>query len=172
MGPEKLNVFRFSDYGMKSYGNGLVANPKSMAEHPDAMKAFVKASTRGWIEVMADLQAGAVAVKAREPLADQTLEFERLKLIVDGSMRTPRYARATAGAPPPRRACRPLSTRRSASLRDETRPDRGGHLDRPVPAGPGGPQAQGVSPGGHPAIHPPLPRSTRPRAPRAAGHAP
>ena len=50
MGPEKLSVFRFSDYGMKSYGNGLVANPKSMAEHPDAMRAFVKASTRGWIE--------------------------------------------------------------------------------------------------------------------------
>jgi NitT/TauT family transport system substrate-binding protein len=98
MGPEKLSVFRFSDYGMKSYGNGLVANPKSMAEHPDAMKAFVKASTRGWIEAMADPQAGAAAVKAREPLADQTLEFERLKLIVDGSMRTPDTLRDGWGA--------------------------------------------------------------------------
>ncbi|WP_180862887.1 ABC transporter substrate-binding protein [Cupriavidus pauculus] len=98
MGPEKLTVFRFSDYGMKSYGNGLVANRKSMAEQPEAMKAFVKASTRGWIEAMADPKAGAAAVKAREPLAEQALEFERLKLIVDGAMRTPDTLRDGWGA--------------------------------------------------------------------------
>ncbi len=88
MGPEQLTVFRFSDYGLKSYGNGLVANPKSMREAPDAMKAFVKASTRGWIDVIADPKAGASAVKTREPLANEELEFERLKLIVDGTMKT------------------------------------------------------------------------------------
>jgi NitT/TauT family transport system substrate-binding protein len=88
MGPEQLTVFRFSDHGMKSYGNGLVANPKVMAEGPDVLKAFVKASTRGWIECIADPKAGAAAVKAREPLANETLEFERLKLIVDGTMKT------------------------------------------------------------------------------------
>jgi NitT/TauT family transport system substrate-binding protein len=89
MGPEQLTVFRFSDYGMKSYGNGLVANPKSMAEAPAAMAAFVKASTRGWIDCIADPRAGAAAIKAREPLANEDLEFERLKLIVDGTMKTP-----------------------------------------------------------------------------------
>jgi len=81
-------VFRFSDLGMKSYGNGLVANPKSLQERPDAMKAFVKATTRGWIEVMADPRAGAAAIKTREPLANEELEYERLKLIVDGTMKT------------------------------------------------------------------------------------
>jgi len=88
MGPEQLTVFRFSDHGMRSYGNGLVANPKTMAESPEAMKAFVKATTRGWIECIADPRSGAAAVKAREPLASEELEFERLKLIVDGTMRT------------------------------------------------------------------------------------
>ncbi len=88
MGPEQLTVFRFSDYGMKSYGNGLVANPKSMAEAPAAMAAFVKASTRGWIDCVADPKAGAAAIKAREPLANEEIEFERLKLIVDGTMKT------------------------------------------------------------------------------------
>jgi NitT/TauT family transport system substrate-binding protein len=53
MGPEQLTVFRFSDYGMQSYGNGLVANPRAM-EQAEAMKAFVQASTRGWIECIAD----------------------------------------------------------------------------------------------------------------------
>jgi NitT/TauT family transport system substrate-binding protein len=89
MGPEQLTVFRFSDHGMKSYGNGLVANPKVMAEGPEVLKAFVKASTRGWVECIAGPKAGAAAVKAREPLANEELEFERLKLIVDGTMKTP-----------------------------------------------------------------------------------
>ena len=89
MMPEQLTVFRFSDLGMRSYGNGLVANPKSLVESPDAVRAFVRASTRGWTKAMADPKAGAAAVKAREPLAPEAIEFERLKLIADGSMRTP-----------------------------------------------------------------------------------
>ena len=87
MGPEQLTVFRFSDYGMKSYGNGLVANPKSM-EQADLMKAFVLATTKGWIDCIADPAAGGVAIKTREPLANQELETERLRLIVDGTMKT------------------------------------------------------------------------------------
>lgn len=98
LGPEQLTLFRFSDFGMKSYGNGLVANPKSMAEAPAAMAAFVKASTRGWVDCIADPRAGAAAIKAREPLANEELEFERLKLIVDGTMKTPGTQAAGWGA--------------------------------------------------------------------------
>ena len=85
---DQLTVFRFSDHGMQSYGNGLVTNPKTIQEQPEAVRAFVKASTRGWIEAIADVKAGAAAVKAREPLANDAIELERLQLIVDGSMRT------------------------------------------------------------------------------------
>jgi NitT/TauT family transport system substrate-binding protein len=74
---------------MRSYGNGLVTSAKVMQEQPAALAAFVKASTRGWIEAIADPKAGAAAVKAREPLANEELELERLKLIVDGTMLTP-----------------------------------------------------------------------------------
>ncbi|HUD31946.1 MAG TPA: ABC transporter substrate-binding protein [Variovorax sp.] len=87
MGPEQLTVFRFSDHGMRSYGNGLVANPKAM-QQTETMRAFVKATTRGWIDCIADPAAGGAAVKAREPLANQALETERLQLIVDGTMKT------------------------------------------------------------------------------------
>jgi len=102
MGPEKLRVFRFSDYGMKSYGNGLVANAKSMAQ-AEAMAAFVKATTRGWIEAMADTKAGAAAVKAREPLANEAIEHERLQLVVDGTMATPGTRAHGWGAATPER---------------------------------------------------------------------
>lgn len=102
MGPEQITAFRFSDYGMKSYGNGLVANAKSM-ENAEAMKAFVKATTRGWIEAMADTKAGAAAIKAREPLANEAIEHERLQLIVDGSMKTPGTMAHGWGAATPER---------------------------------------------------------------------
>ena len=87
--PEQLTVFRYSEHGMKSYGNGLVANPKSINGAPEAMAAFVRASTQGWIDCIADPRAGAAAVKWREPLATEALELERLRLIVDGTMKTP-----------------------------------------------------------------------------------
>ncbi|MBN9412190.1 MAG: ABC transporter substrate-binding protein [Burkholderiales bacterium] len=102
MTPEQLTVFRFSDYGMKSYGNGLVANAKSM-EQADAMRAFVKATTRGWIECIADPKAGGAAIKAREPLANQDIETERLQLIVDGTMKTPDVRANGWGAATPAR---------------------------------------------------------------------
>ncbi|MGJ7490847.1 ABC transporter substrate-binding protein [Variovorax sp. ZT4R33] len=102
MGPEQLTVFRFSDFGMKSYGNGLVANAKSM-EQADAMRAFVKATTRGWIDCIADPKAGGAAVKTREPLANQEIETERLQLIVDGTMKTAEVRANGWGAATPAR---------------------------------------------------------------------
>lgn len=103
MTAEQLRVFRFSDYGMKSYGNGLVTNARTMAEHPDVLRAFVRATTRGWLDCMADPKAGAAAVKKREPLANETLEYERLKLIVEGSMATPAVRSHGWGAATPER---------------------------------------------------------------------
>ncbi|UUX95574.1 ABC transporter substrate-binding protein [Aquabacterium sp. J223] len=88
MGPEQLTVFRFSDHGLKSYGNGIVANAKAQTENAEALRAFVRATTRGWTECMADPKAGAAAVKAREPLSNEEIELERLRLIVEGTMRT------------------------------------------------------------------------------------
>lgn len=82
-----LALYRYSDYGMQSYGNGLIANAKAMAD-TGAMKAFVAATTRGWLDAIADPVAGAAAIKAREPLVNEALELERLRLIIDGSMRS------------------------------------------------------------------------------------
>jgi NitT/TauT family transport system substrate-binding protein len=86
--PEQLRVFRYSDHGLAAYGNGIVTNAKTMAEMPQALGAFVRASTRGWLDCIADPKAGAAAVKAREPLANEELELERLQLITSGSMVT------------------------------------------------------------------------------------
>ncbi|CAN5532038.1 ABC transporter substrate-binding protein [soil metagenome] len=98
---DQLTVFRFSDYGMKSYGNGLVVSNKTTAQRPEALAAFVKATTRGWIETIADPRAGAAAIKSRERLANEQIELERLGLIIDGTMKTPDTAANGWGAATP-----------------------------------------------------------------------
>ena len=85
---DQLKVFKYADYGLKSYGNGIVTTQKVLDASPDAMRAFVRATTRGWVEVIADPKAGAAAIKAREPLASEALELDRLKLMIDGTMLT------------------------------------------------------------------------------------
>ena len=87
--PEDLTVFRFSDFGVQSYGNAIVVKPKLIEENPKAVQGLIKAITKGWLDVFADPALGAKAVKAREPLADEALELERLQYIVNGSMLTP-----------------------------------------------------------------------------------
>ncbi len=98
MGADQLRAFRYSELGVHSYGNGIVAAPRPMAESPEAMRAFVKASTQGWIEAIADPRAAASALKARDPLLDEAIELERLQLIIDTTMDTPATRRDGWGA--------------------------------------------------------------------------
>jgi NitT/TauT family transport system substrate-binding protein len=83
---DQMRTFRYSDFGLKGYGNAMVVNP---AGNPRAIAAFVRASTRGWIDCIADPEAGGKAVKARDALTDQAIETERLAMIVQGTMVTP-----------------------------------------------------------------------------------
>jgi NitT/TauT family transport system substrate-binding protein len=86
---DQMRSFVYADYGLRGYGNGIVVNPALMSSNPRALAGFVRASTRGWIDCIADPDAGGRAVKAREGLADQALETARLRMITEGSMVTP-----------------------------------------------------------------------------------
>lgn len=88
MPAEKIRVLRFSDFGVRSYGSAIVASTAILSREPDAMRAFVRASTKGWIDAISSPEKGAAAVKEREPLCDEQLELERIRLIAEGSMRT------------------------------------------------------------------------------------
>lgn len=88
MTADEVRVFRFSEYGMESYGNAIVIDPEFAAENPEAMAGFVRASVRGWVAAIEDPAAAAAAVKARDELTDEALELRRLEMIIDGTMRT------------------------------------------------------------------------------------
>ena len=42
--PSLVNSFLYRDYGLDFYGNGIAASPNFLKEHPDAVKAFIRAS--------------------------------------------------------------------------------------------------------------------------------
>lgn len=50
-------VFALSDYGVPLLGFGYSVNTKFAAEHPDAVKGFLRAMKRGWQDAVADVPA-------------------------------------------------------------------------------------------------------------------
>ena len=80
---EDVVVMQYPDYGVKLYGNAIIASPKLIKENPAAIKAFLSAFTKGAKEVIADPAKAIEAVKARDGIINTELEIRRLKLAID-----------------------------------------------------------------------------------------
>src|SRR5205814_2352116 len=77
---EDLVVFRFADYGVKLYGNAILASTKLINDNPKAVAAFLRASNRAIKEAMANPAEAVKYVKQREPLVDEAIEVDRFKI--------------------------------------------------------------------------------------------
>ncbi|MDE2093704.1 MAG: ABC transporter substrate-binding protein [Burkholderiales bacterium] len=82
-------VLPYPDYGVKLYGNAIIVSQEFLKKHPDAVKAFLRAYTRGMRDVIADPKAAIAAVKERDGIIDSALEERRLKLALDATVLTP-----------------------------------------------------------------------------------
>ncbi len=86
---EDVVILPYSQYGVKLYGNVIIASEEFLKKNPEAVKAFLRAFTLGVRDVLAD-PAGAIAtVRQRDPIIDPALETRRLKLALAGSVATP-----------------------------------------------------------------------------------
>lgn len=86
---DKIDVLKYSDYGLKLYGNAIFATRKYIDENPKVMAAFIRAFTKGARDVVADPDKAIDYVKAREPLINVETERRRLKLALESSIATP-----------------------------------------------------------------------------------
>ncbi len=86
---EDIVVLPYSDFGVKLYGNAIVASPKLIKENPAAVKAFLTAFTKGVKEVMAKPEVAIEYVKARDGIINVGLEERRLKLAIDSVINSP-----------------------------------------------------------------------------------
>ena len=80
---EDVTVLQYPDYGVKLYGNAIIATPKILKENPAAVKAFLAAFTKGAKDVIADPAKAIEHVKARDGIINVELETRRLKLAID-----------------------------------------------------------------------------------------
>jgi NitT/TauT family transport system substrate-binding protein len=79
---EKVNFFLLADGGYPPYGSTIVTTDKMVAEKPDVVARFVKASLEGWRDYIKDPAPGNALIKADNPkMTDGQIAFaiEKLK---------------------------------------------------------------------------------------------
>ncbi len=86
---EELQVFYYKDFGVRAYGNAILANPKFVAEQPQAVSAFLRAFNRALKETVANYDEAIKFIKQREPLIDEALELRRLRGLYENFIVTP-----------------------------------------------------------------------------------
>jgi NitT/TauT family transport system substrate-binding protein len=81
-------VLPYPSYGVKLYGNAIIVGEDFLKKNPEAVKAFLRAFTKGMRDVIADPKASIATVKARDGIIDAALEERRLKLALDATVLT------------------------------------------------------------------------------------
>ncbi|GAB4207043.1 MAG: ABC transporter substrate-binding protein [Tibeticola sp.] len=87
--PADIVTLPYAEHGVKLYGNVIIATPKMIKEHPDAVRAFLKAFARGAKEVMSNPDAAIEYVKQRDGIINVELEKRRLRLAIDSVINSP-----------------------------------------------------------------------------------
>jgi len=86
---EDIKYFLYADFGMDFYGNAVIASGSFIEENPDAVAGFIRATIRGWKDIIADKEGAIEIVAKSDPLIDKGLELERLQLALDVNVLTP-----------------------------------------------------------------------------------
>lgn len=73
---EKVNFFLFADDGYPPYGTTIVTMQKTVAEKPDVVARFVRASIEGWKSYLANPAPGNALIKKDNPkMSDEQIAF-------------------------------------------------------------------------------------------------
>ncbi len=86
---EDVDVMLYPKHGVNLYGNAIIVSEQFLKEKPEAVKAFLRAFTKGMKDVLADPDGSIKFVKDRDALVDETLEKRRMKLAIESVIATP-----------------------------------------------------------------------------------
>ena len=87
--PEDVAVMMYPQHGVKLYGNVIIASEEFLKKNPQAVKAFLRAFSKGAKDVIADPKSAIAVVKERDGIINAALEERRLKLAIDSAIATP-----------------------------------------------------------------------------------
>ncbi len=91
-------ILPYPAHGVKLYGNVIIAGADFLKKNPQAVKAFLRAFSKGVKDVVADPKASIATVKARDGIINEALELRRLQLALDATVLTPDARADTFGA--------------------------------------------------------------------------
>jgi NitT/TauT family transport system substrate-binding protein len=100
---EDIDVLQYPAHGVALYGNAIIASEQFVREKPEAVRAFLRAFTRGVRDVLADPDGSIRYVKERDALIDEALEKRRLRLALESVVATPAAKAAGIGGTTPQR---------------------------------------------------------------------
>ena len=81
-------VLPYPDHGVKLYGNAIIVAEEFLKKNPEAVKAFLRAFTKGMKDVIADPKGAIAILKQRDGIINEELELRRLRLALDATVLT------------------------------------------------------------------------------------
>ncbi|MBX2880175.1 MAG: ABC transporter substrate-binding protein [Granulosicoccus sp.] len=84
-----ISLMLMSDFGLELYGNVVIVNPAFAAEHPEKVRGFVRATTRGYLKTIANPANAIKHVMTRAENADEEVELSRLIMAIGHHIVTP-----------------------------------------------------------------------------------
>ena len=85
---DDISVLLMADHGLDLYGNAVIVNPAFAEENPEAVAGFVRATLKGAREAFADPAAAVASVLARNDVAREAVELERLQMAISQNFLT------------------------------------------------------------------------------------
>jgi NitT/TauT family transport system substrate-binding protein len=94
---DDIVALRYADNGVPLYGSALIVSAAFLRNEPQAVRGFLRAFARGMKESIADPEAAVRFVRAQDPILDEKLEVERLRMLIEASIATPGFRAAGIG---------------------------------------------------------------------------
>ncbi|MGV7029664.1 ABC transporter substrate-binding protein [Methylobacterium symbioticum] len=77
---EDIQYFMYSDHGLSLYANSIAVSRRFAEQHPEAVRAFLRASVKGLRDLVRDPEEGVRAALTFQPLLNAEVERERLAI--------------------------------------------------------------------------------------------
>ncbi|WP_051242701.1 ABC transporter substrate-binding protein [Stappia stellulata] len=86
---DDIALILMAENGLDLYGNVVMVNTQFAEENPEAVKGFLKALVKGFLDTIEDPAASVPYVLKRNGVLDEATEIDRIEMAIDGSIATP-----------------------------------------------------------------------------------
>ncbi len=86
---DAVRVMAYANYGVGLYGLALITRPEFAEQNPDAVRDFIRGTVHGLNRMIQDPAAAVASVKTRDPLLNDKVERDRIKMTLDYGIITP-----------------------------------------------------------------------------------